>query len=69
MASTLAQAGVVTTFMNGLSGGSSWEYVFAFTGRAIFVITFTAHVGITVVVRYRLGGFAARRRTLPVESA
>jgi ABC-type branched-subunit amino acid transport system permease subunit len=69
VAATLAQAGVVTTFMNGLSGGSSGEYVFAFTGLALIVITITAPEGISGVVRNRLGGLAARRRTLPVESA
>jgi hypothetical protein len=43
--------------------------VFAFTGLALIVITITAPEGISGVVRNRLGGLAARRRTLPVESA
>ena len=69
VAATLAQAGVVTTFMNGLSGGSAGEYVFALTGLVLVVVTITAPEGITGVVRNRFAALAARRRTTAAEPA
>ena len=51
VAGALAQAGIYTAFVNGVTGGDANTYVFAISGIALIVTAITAPEGITGVVR------------------
>ena len=62
LAGGLAQAGIVTTVLNGFTGDAAGRYVFAVSGLSLIVTAVTAPQGITGVVR---SAVARRRRPAP----
>ena len=60
VAGALAQAGLVTTLMDNVSGGSADDYVFAVSGLALIITAIVAPEGITGLWRDRIGRLTTR---------
>ena len=62
VAGALAQAGIVTTALNGMSGGDAGEYVYAISGLALIATAVLAPEGLSGIWRERTAQLAARLR-------
>jgi len=62
LAGCLAQAGLITTVMNGRTDGAAGRYAFAISGLALIVTAIAAPQGLTGLWRDRLAGLTARTR-------
>ena len=62
VAGALAQAGIVTTALNGMSGGDAGDYVYAVSGLALIVTAVLAPEGLSGIWRERTAQLTSRIR-------